>query len=199
MSLKTHWDRQYREGEPIWDSDRPTSELLRVVREEHIPPVPTLDLGCGSGSNAVWLARQGFTVTGIDMSPAAIQRARQRAWQAGVAVRFRCGDLRNLSGLDGPFAFFVDCGCYGAMQLRDAPGYLAALERVTRRGTSGLVLTGNDHEPEDKVGPPVLSAARLRADFGRLFGVVQLRAFRFDAHQGNGKRYLGWSLLLRRQ
>lgn len=199
MSLQAHWDRQYREGEPIWDSDRPASELLRVVREEHIPPVAALDLGCGSGSNTVWLARQGFTVTGIDMSPAAIRRARRRAGRVGVAVRFVCGDLRNLSGVDGPFDFFVDCGCYGAVQLSDAPGYLAALERVTRRGALGLVLTGNDHEPEDEAGPPVLSAARLGADFGGLFDVVQMRAFRFDADQGNGKRYLGWSLLLRRR
>lgn len=199
MSLRTHWDRQYREGRPVWDSDRPTSELVRVVREQSIPRGTTIELGCGTGSNAVWLARQGFTVTAIDMSPEAVHRARQRTWQIGVAVRILRGDLRNLSRRDGPFDFFVDCGCYGAVQLGDAPGYILALERVTRPGSLGLVLTGNDHEPEDEAGPPVLGEARLRKDFGHLFEVQRLREFRFDAHQGNGKRYLGWSLLLRRR
>ncbi len=199
MSLVTHWDRQYSQGDPIWDSDRPTSELTRVVLGDRIALCAALELGCGTGTNAVWLARQGFTVTAIDVSPRAIERARQRAREAGVSVRFLTGDLRDADQLGGPYDFFVDCGCYGAVQLGDRAGYLDAVARLTRPGALGLVLTGNDQEPEDEEGPPVLSERQLRHDFGRLFEVLRLRAFRFDAHQGNGKEYLGWSCLLRRR
>ena len=199
MSLVAHWDRQYREGDPIWDSDRPTSELKRVVAGDRIAPCRALELGCGTGSNAVWLSRQGFDVTAIDVSPRAVERAVRRAADAGVAVRFLAGDLRDADRLGGPYDFFVDCGCYGAVQLGDRAGYFDAVARLTRPGARGLVLTGNDHEPEDAEGPPVLSGERLRADFGRLFEVLRLREFRFDPDQGNGKEYLGWSCLLRRR
>jgi SAM-dependent methyltransferase len=199
VSLLTHWDRQYRAGWPVWDSDRPTSELARTVEEERIHPCRTLELGCGTGTSAVWLARRGFAVTAVDHSPAAILKARDRAARAGASVRFRLGDLRQMRPTGGPFDFFVDCGCFGAVQLADAPGYVEALRRVTRPGSVGLVLAGNDHEPEDPQGPPVLPAGRFEESFGEFFDVVRLRAFRFDADQGAGKRYLGWSCLLRRR
>ncbi len=199
MSLVAHWDRQYRQGDPVWDSNRPTSELKRVVLGDRIAPCRAIELGCGTGSNAVWLARQGLAVTAVDVSPSAIERARRRAAEASVSVRFLAGDLRDADRLGGPYDFFADCGCYGAVQLADWAGYLDAVARLTRPGALGLVLTGNDHEPEGAEGPPVLSEGRLRRDFGRLFEVLRLRAFRFDAGQGNGKEYLGWSCLLRRR
>jgi SAM-dependent methyltransferase len=198
MALLMHWDRQYRGCRPIWDSDQPTSELVRTVEEEAITPCRTLELGCGTGTNAVWLAQHGFAVTAIDVSPTAILRARDRATEAHVAVRCLLGDLRDLRPREEPYDFFVDCGCFGAVQLRDSAGYLEALRRLTRPGSMGLVLTGNDHEPEDELGPPVLSEKQLRAYFSECFEIVRLREFRFDAHQGAGKEYLAWSCLLRR-
>jgi SAM-dependent methyltransferase len=199
MSLFEHWDRQYRAGRPVWDSDRPSSELVRTVEAEHIRPCRTLELGCGTGANAVWLSLQGFPVTAVDVSPTAILRAGDRAARANVSVSFLLGDLRQMRPAGGPFDLFVDCGCFGAVQLADAVGYVEALRRVTRPGSVGLVLTGNDREPEDTVGPPVLSARRFNDVFGDLFDIVRLREFRFDAHQGAGQRYLGWSCLLRRK
>jgi SAM-dependent methyltransferase len=169
------------------------------VRRLRVRPGRTVELGCGTGANAVWLARQGFAVTAIDISPTAVWRARQRAAAAGVGVRFVCGDLRGARWLGAPFDFFIDCGCYGAMQLTDAAGYLRALRRLTRPGTLGLVLTGNAREPEDEAGPPVLTEGQIRGGFGGPFEVLRLREFRFGADQGNGKEYLGWSCLLRRR
>jgi SAM-dependent methyltransferase len=199
MSLTTHWDRQYRRGRPVWDTDQPASELVRTVEVEHIAPCRTLELGCGTGTNAVWLARRGFAVTAIDLSPVALLRARDRAARANVAVRFLLGDLREMRPRGGPYDFVLDCGCFGAVQLGDTPAYLEALRRLTRPGSLCLILAGNDREPEDPRGPPVLSAARLRQEFSELFEVVRLREFRFDADVGDGKRYLGWSCLLRRR
>src|SRR4051812_19740709 len=107
-SLSTYWDRYYRARPPIWDSDRPTSELQHAVSREPIRPCRTLGLGCGTGTNAVWLARQGLAVPAIDISPTAVRRARRRAADAGAVVRFACGDLREARWLGGPFDLFVD-------------------------------------------------------------------------------------------
>jgi SAM-dependent methyltransferase len=192
-----HWEVQYRAGRQPWETDRPSSELRRVLAEYGVRPCRAVELGCGTGTNAVWLASQGFQVTAVDLSPLAVQRARQRARAAGVRVHFLAGDVTDPAILAGPFDFFFDRGCYHAVRLADGPGYLRAVERVTRSGALGLVLTGNADEPEDEVGPPVLSERQMRAEWGQHFDVVHLRPFRFDPREGE-KRYLGWSCWVRR-
>jgi SAM-dependent methyltransferase len=199
MTLTTHWDRQYQEGDPVWDTREPSSEVVRTLTEFPIPTGRALEVGCGTGANAIWLAEHGFSVTANDVSPTAISRARERAARAGVDVRFLVGDLREPERLGGPFDFFLDCGCFGAVQRGDRDGYLRSLGQLTTAGAAGLVLSGNADEPEDDKGPPVLSADQMCAAFAGLWEIVRLLPFRFDADQGAGKRYLGWSCLLRRK
>jgi methyl halide transferase len=193
-----HWEVQYQAGGPPWETGRPSSELRRVLAEYRVRPCRAVELGCGTGSSAVWLARRGFAVTAVDLSPLAIRRARRRARAAGVWVDFRVGDVTDPAALSGPFDFFFDRGCYHAVRLADGPGYLRAVERVTRPGARGLVLLGNADEPEDAVGPPVVEAWQVRAEWGRGFDILHLRPFRFDARRDGEKRYLGWSCWLRR-
>src|SRR4051794_23613476 len=111
-----HWDEQYEEDDLPWETGRPASELRCVLRERNIRPCRAVELGCGTGVNAVWLAKQGFATTAIDLSERAIEEARRRAAGAGVAVDFRAGDLRSPHLLSGPFNFFFDCGCYHAVR-----------------------------------------------------------------------------------
>ncbi|MEN6497363.1 MAG: class I SAM-dependent methyltransferase [Thermoguttaceae bacterium] len=194
-----HWDRQYQTGAASpWDTDRPSTELRRVLDEQRIASCATLELGCGTGTNAVWLAERGFSVTAVDISRVAICRAREKAAARGVPVNFVVGDLRHWERLGGPYDFFFDRGCYHAVRRGDLDGYLRTLEKLTAKGTWGLVLAGNAKEPEDAVGPPVVEEREIREEFGRLFEIVQLREFRFDAPGVGQPRYLGWSCLLRR-
>ena len=84
------WDARYSEhDEAVW-SGRPNGRLVAEVAE--LRPGRALDVGCGEGADAVWLARQGWTVTAIDLSDVAVSRARQAAESAGVAVEWVCGD-----------------------------------------------------------------------------------------------------------
>src|SRR5438270_11643617 len=93
VSERARWEERYRSGDTPWDTGRPSSELQRVIAEERIPPSRAIELGCGSGTNAVWLAKQGFEVTAVDLSPLAISRARERAVGEGVPVCFLCADV----------------------------------------------------------------------------------------------------------
>src|SRR5438128_12274807 len=95
MSESTRWEERYRSGDTPWDTGRPSSELQRVITEERIGPGRAIELGCGSGTNAVWLAQQGFEVTAVDLSPLAISRGRERAASEGAKVRFLCADALN--------------------------------------------------------------------------------------------------------
>ncbi|WP_334172553.1 SAM-dependent methyltransferase [Sinomonas sp.] len=79
-----YWDSFYSERDRIW-SGKPNPALVREV--ETVAPARALDLGCGEGADAIWLAQRGWTVTGVDVSAVALSRAQQHAEDAGVADR----------------------------------------------------------------------------------------------------------------
>lgn len=199
MSERDHWEQRYTSGEvPPWDTGRPSAELRRQLGELKLTPCRTLELGCGTGTNAVWLAQQGFDVTAIDISPTAIARAVQRAADAGVSVKFIVADVTRMPDLGEPFSFFFDRGCYHAVRRTDAAGFLRELDRVTAPGAIGIVLTGNARE-ERKPGPPVVTEETIRNELGSLFDVLSLHEFRFDQEEPDGHRHLGWSVVLRKR
>ena len=84
------WDARYSERDGVRWSGRPNGRLLAEVAG--LPPGRALDVGCGEGADAIWLARSGWTVTAIDISDVALIRAREAAERAGAAVEWVCGD-----------------------------------------------------------------------------------------------------------
>jgi len=81
-TAEEYWNERYSESERIW-SGKPNVELVGEVAD--LKPGSALDLGCGEGADAIWLAQQGWQVTGVDISPVALERAAQHAEEAGVA------------------------------------------------------------------------------------------------------------------
>ena len=84
------WDRKYGQAENLWSAN-PNRFLVAEV--EHLPPGRALDLACGEGQNAIWLAGLGWDVVGVDFSEVAIAKGRARADRDGVAVDFAAVDL----------------------------------------------------------------------------------------------------------
>jgi SAM-dependent methyltransferase len=198
MTDAIRWNERYQSGETPWDTGHPSSELARVVSEAAIAPCRAVELGCGTGTNAIWLAQQGFDVTAVDGSTLAIERATQRASAAGVVVQFQVADvLAPPQDTGGTFDFFFDRGCYHAVRRVNVAAYLQTLRLVTRPGSLGLVLAGNAREPHDP-GPPVVTEAEIRAELGLAFEIVKLREFYFDQVESVGVQFLAWSCLLRR-
>lgn len=196
MSEITRWEERYRGGDTPWDTGRPSSELQRVLTEEEIRPCRAIELGCGTGTNAVWLAQHGFEVTAVDLSSLAISRASEHAAAEGAKVHFLCADVLNLPDL-GSYDFFFDRGCYHVVRRIDVQAYLRTLKAVTHAGSIGLVLTGNAREPHEP-GPPVVAEQEIREELGAAFEIVWLREFRFDQVEAVGVRFLAWSCFLHR-
>ncbi len=193
MGVSERWDDKYREGTTPWDSGLPSAELRRVVCEQSIAPCRVLELGCGTGTNAIWLARQGFTVTAVDCSELALEEARRKADEAGVTIDWVCADVTKLPTLDEPFPFVFDRGCFHCIR-RDLPTELqATLQNVTATGTRYLVLTGNANEDREH-GPPSLTEDELRSELSGLFDIEFVRDFYFE-DPGGVQGPLGWSCL----
>src|SRR5205807_4543531 len=84
------WDARYRERDGAMWSGRPNGRLVSEIAA--LAPGRVLDVGCGEGADAIWLAQRGWTVTAIDISDVAVSRAREAAQLNGAAVEWVCGD-----------------------------------------------------------------------------------------------------------
>ena len=96
MSLQDQMDRIYGSA-PLeripWNLADPPDLMVELVDGGRVRPCRAVDVGCGAGNYAVWLASRGFEVTGIDFSPRAIDLARRLAQEKGVDCEFQVGDL----------------------------------------------------------------------------------------------------------
>jgi methyl halide transferase len=192
----TDWNQRYRDKDTPWDSGVPSAELIAVLNEAKIAPGTAVEMGCGTGTNSVHLAERGFTVTGLDFSPLALEQARRKAQRAAVDVAFLQADLTQEIELEIAADFVFDRGCYHCVRKIDTAGYFHLLRQIARPGTRMLLLTGNVNEPAE-TGPPKLREEELRAEFSPLFTIDQLRQFRFEDPTGQGP--LGWSCLMTRK
>src|SRR5690242_13812772 len=105
------WDASYASGDLPWDTGKPDEQLVSFVETGRVKPCRTLEIGCGTGTNALWLAAHAFDVLATDVSPRAIERARKKG--AGVAnCRFEVLDFLAAEPAGGPFELVFDRGVF---------------------------------------------------------------------------------------
>lgn len=192
-----NWDERYLTGDTPWDSGRPSAELVRVLSEYNIPRGRALELGCGSGTNAIALAQQGFAVTAVDCSETALAAARSKADTAQVVIDWVAADVQHFGQGRPPVDFIFDRGCYHCCRRVDLEGYLATHRHLARAGAWCLVLAGNPNDG-GVCSPPRVTALELLTEFGSLYDLKQLREFSFE-DPGGSRGPLGWSCLLQRR
>lgn len=129
------WDAHYSASDQVW-SGRPNVALVAEVSD--LPPGRALDVGCGEGADAVWLARRGWRVTGLDPSRVALDRAAAAATDAAVDVRWVHGGLVGAPLADGPFDL-VTAHYFVLMRTPEAAAERALLAAVAPGGTLLLV------------------------------------------------------------
>jgi SAM-dependent methyltransferase len=150
--VKTYARTPYRDLP--WFSPRPYDWLQRGVREHWLRPgAKVLDIGCGAGTNAIFLARSGFRASGLDLAPAAIEAGVRRARRAGLKVDFRVGDALRMPFSKGSFGGLTDVGCFHTLPIGLRDAYAAELSRVLRPGGTYL-LSWVAREYTESMGPP---------------------------------------------
>lgn len=166
---------QYLLGRVPWDTNVTPPEVVAVIEEEKLAPGQALDLGCGTGTNAIYLAQHGWQVNGIDFVPRAIRRARRKARQSGVEgqVTFHVGDVAQLEALDlPPINFALDIGCFHSLpsELRDA--YAVGLDGVAAPGAVYLLYAFQPRQ--SSVGRVGVTADEVAQLFAPGFRVVNV-------------------------
>jgi ubiquinone/menaquinone biosynthesis C-methylase UbiE len=167
------------DSRPPWDIEGPQPEIVRLAEAGAIDGT-VLDVGCGTGENALYLAGQGLDVWGIDFIPKAIEQARDKALKRGLQVHFQVGDALKLEVLGRTFDTVIDSGLFHTFSDEEQSVFVRGLARVVRPGGAGFILCFSDEEPPGQ-GPRRVSRDEIRSAFREWWEVESIEQTRFRA------------------
>ena len=183
------WNESYASGAPLpWDTGTPDPLLVEMIESRAIAPGRALEIGCGTGTNAIFLAQHGFDVLGVDVSPLAVDKARAKAQGR---CRFEVVDFLAATPTAGPFQFVFDRGCF---HIFDEEGDRARFaQRVVAELVEGglwLSLIGSTEGAPRDEGPPRRSARDVMSAIEPSLEIVQLRSTVFSGFEQQMKSWL---------
>ena len=175
------WDEAYR-GMPPWDTGRPQPAFEALVKAGELRPGRVLDVGCGTGENALLLAKNGCRVTGIDLVPRAIDMALSKAADRHLDADFIVGNVLELDRYfdAGTFDTAIDSGLFHVMSDEERPAYARQVHRVLCRGGRYFMLCYSDKVPGTD-GPRRVSKREIETTFSPLFRINHIRDTTFDS------------------
>jgi SAM-dependent methyltransferase len=177
------WNESYASGQLPWDTGHPEPLLVEFVSSGAVAPCPTLEIGAGTGTNAIWMAEHGFDVLGIDVSPLAVEKAQARMEGRTLRCRFATFDFLTDTRPAGPFQFVFDRGCFHVF---DEPGereqFAARVAAALAPGGLWLSMVGSTEGPPREFGPPRRSAREIILAIEPALEIVELRSAEFRDH-----------------
>ncbi len=198
MTDEDYFSERYKSGKASWEIGKPDFNLIEVVSQKPIPNCKALDIGCGTGDDAIWLAQRNFNVVGIDTSNIAVEKAREKADQSKVSCTFMVADFLN-DKIDGlPFLFVFDRGCFHSFDSEDDRNRFAENIAVhLKDGGLWLSIVGNADEKRDDPGPPQRTATDIVLAVEPYFEILRLQSGLFGSKSQNPPR--AWRCLMRKR
>ncbi len=172
-----NFDDAYR-GTPPWDIGGPQPAFVALA-EQGVIQGSVLDAGCGTGENALYFASLGHETWGIDAAAAAIEQARQKAWERGLAVEFRVHDALTLEELGRMFDTVTDSGLFHVFGDEDRARYVESLGHVLGSGGRYFMLCFSDRQPGSFPLPRRVTQEEIRTAFANGWQVDEIVEARF--------------------
>lgn len=175
------WNESYASGQLPWDTGEPEPLLVEFISSAAVKPCAALEIGSGTGTNAIWLAERGFDVVGVDVAPLAVEKAEAKLAGRGLRCRFAALDFLTEKAPAGEFEFVFDRGCFHVFD--EAEERSAFTERVAGALTPGglwLSLIGSTEGEPREVGPPRRSARDVAQAIEPALEIVELRTVEFS-------------------
>lgn len=196
--IEEQYKKRYKAGNTPWEIGKPDFNLIQTVTAMAINPCKALDIGCGSGSNSIWLSQNNFNVLGIDTSEIAIQRAKEEAAKANVNCTFLINDFLMNKLEQAPFGFAFDRGCFHSFNSSEKRKTFAenVASHLNKDGV-WLSLIGNADEQRNIPGPPQCSAGDIVNSVEPFFEILSLVSSHFGSNNPNPPR--AWVCLMRKR
>jgi SAM-dependent methyltransferase len=172
------FEASYREGDAPWDIGRPQAEIVALA-EAGLITGSVLDIGCGTGENALYLAGRGHAVFGLDGSATGIERARQKAAERQLPVQFHLWDALELGRLRKSFETVIDVGLFHVFADGERRRYAQSLADVTAPGSDLFILCWSAEEPPGP-GPRRIDEYEIREAFRSIFAVMDVKPAGFE-------------------
>lgn len=189
------WNERYATGPLPWDTGQPEPLLVEFVTSGAVAPGLTLEIGTGTGTNAIWMAERGFDVLGVDVSPLAVERARAKMDGRALSCRFATLDILGAPPPHGPFQFVFDRGCFHVFDDPDERQRFATqVAAALAPGGLWLSLIGSTEGSPREVGPPRRSAREVTLAIEPALEIVELRSVEF-----RGANAMAWFCLSRQR
>jgi cyclopropane fatty-acyl-phospholipid synthase-like methyltransferase len=185
MTTPPSWDTVYVPGAapPPWDIGRPQPAFLRLA-DRGLLSGQLLDAGCGTGEHTLLAAARGAEAAGVDISPRAIARARDKAAERGLQARFEVADVLSLGHLGTVFDSVIDSGVFHVFDDADRVRYVTSLAGVLQPGGRCYLMCFSDRQPGE-YGPRRVSQDELRAAFSDGWTVTSIEASTFEVNPGS--------------
>jgi len=195
-----YWDSSYESGHVPWDPGEYDGHLPDLLKEQRIAPCRTVDIGCGTGKSAVWLAQRGFDCTGIEIAPTALRIAQDLALKRGVACRWLYGSFPEDFGRreipDGSFDLVIDRGVFHLYTSRDERrGFVEGVARILAPRGLWYSLLASSAKGSGFGGPPRWSRHDVASAVEREFEIVRLEESVFTP--GERGSMAAWVCVLR--
>ncbi|HEY7583385.1 MAG TPA: class I SAM-dependent methyltransferase [Acidimicrobiia bacterium] len=176
------WNSAYVDNWAPWDIGRPQPVWIEIAGEL---VSPVLDSGCGTGEHALMFAEQGLEVLGIDISPRAIEMAKEKAARRGLDAEFAVGDVLELDRLGRRFATVIDSAVFHVFGDVDRARYVESLASVLDPGGLLYLLVFSEHTPGEE-GPRRVTQGELRLAFANGWDVRQIEPALIEVREDYG-------------
>jgi SAM-dependent methyltransferase len=176
------WNESYASGQLPWDTGSPEPLLVEFVNAGGATLGRALDVGAGTGTNAIWLAERGFDVLGVDVSPLAVAKAQAKMEGRALRCNFAAMDFLSQPP-DGPFRFVFDRGCFHVFdEAEERARFAANVAAILEPGGLWLSMIGSTEGAPRDVGPPRRTAQDVILAIEPALEIVELRSSEFHDH-----------------